>query len=205
MTDAQLPFAPACERNKAPIAAALARLFVQPGEVLELGSGTGQHAVHFAAALPHLRWQPTDLPAQLPGIRGWRETHGPPNLQPPHALDLAARPWPFGPVPYVFSANTTQVAPWNTVASMLAGIGEVLAPGGLFCLYGPFAEGGRHTAASNADFDAWLRSRDPAHGVRDIHDLQTAAAPHLTLDERIPMPANNQLLVWRRAVSSQED
>ncbi len=196
------PYAPACEQNRDPILAVLVHAFAAPGRVLELGSGTGQHAVYFAARLPHLaRWQTSDVPAALPGIRLWLDEARLPNLPPPLALDVCAEPWPIedGGYDYAFSANTAHILPWPAVEAMFRGVGHALRPGGVFALYGPFAYGGRHTAASNARFDAWLRARSPTMGVRDVDALVRAArAAGLELAEDVAMPADNRTLIWRR-------
>ena len=193
------PFAAAAEQNKTPIAEVLAEVLAEAAEVLEIGSGTGQHAAFFAGRFPHLAWQPSDLADALPGIEAWRRAAGAANLRPPLALDVAERPWPSAPVDAVYSANTAHIMAWPQVESMILGAAEVLRPGGLFCLYGPFHYGGRPTSDSNARFDQDLRRRDPASGVRDFDDLDRVAADAgLRLLRDYPMPANNRLLVWRR-------
>jgi SAM-dependent methyltransferase len=193
------PYSESCEENKDPILTVLRRVLTAPGLVLEVGSGTGQHAVHFARHLPHLTWQPTDVPEHLPGIGLWLDEAGLPNVLEPLALDVRQRPWPVQRADAVFSANTAHIMSWPEVQALFLGVGEVLAPGGAFLLYGPFSRHGRHTAESNARFDAFLRARDPASGVRDLDDLQRlAAASGLVLAEDVAMPVNNRTLVWRR-------
>ncbi|AGA89427.1 Protein of unknown function (DUF938) [Thioflavicoccus mobilis 8321] len=192
------PFYPSSEENKAPILAAIAPRLNGARRLLEIGSGTGQHAVHFAAALPHLTWQCSDLAEQLPGIRLWLAEARLANLPPPIALDVDGT-WPEGLFDAVFSANTAHILSLARVERMFAGVGRLLAPGGLFLLYGPFCRGGRHQSDSNAAFDDWLRRRDPASGVRDLDDLaRFAAAAGLSLAEDLAMPVNNRTLVWRR-------
>lgn len=192
------PYSQACEENKAPILAVISPLFQAAQRVLELGSGTGQHAVHFAAALPHLTWQTSDLPANLPGIRLWLTEAALPNLPPPIALDVLGD-WPMGPYDGVFSANTAHIMGEPAVIALLLGAGRVLAPGGHFALYGPFRVAGRHTSESNAQFDAGLRARDPRMGVRDITDLcHWAEDAGLRLVADTPMPVNNRTLVWQK-------
>jgi len=192
-------FAEAAEQNKEPILSVLREWFGSPGTVLEIGSGTGQHAVHFARELPHLVWQPSDVRAQLDGIEAWRAEAALDNLLPVRALDVAGE-WPAGEFDYVFTANTAHIMHWPEVLAMLAGVGRVLRAGGLMALYGPFAVGGQHTAPSNAAFDAALRRADPGMGVRDVGDLRREAEPHgLRLVESVPMPVNNLTLIWRRS------
>ena len=191
------PFAPACERNRDPILAVLRTHFADRRRVLEVGSGTGQHAVHFAAAMPWLTWQCADLAPQLPGIRQWLDEAGVPNTPPPIALDVGG-PWPDGPYDAVFSANTLHVVGWAEVEAFFAGVGQVLGAGGTLVVYGPFNTGGDYTSASNRDFDAWLKARDPASGIRDAEAVERLAARaglHAVAD--IAMPANNRCLVWR--------
>jgi SAM-dependent methyltransferase len=192
------PFSPACDQNKGPILRVLVPLFRETRRVLEIGSGTGQHAVHFAAALPHLLWQTSDQAEGLPGIRLWLAEAAQPNLPPPLVLDVMGD-WPDGPFDGAFSANTAHIMGEPEVAAMLRGVGRVLAPGGRFALYGPFKYGGRHTSDSNLRFDAWLRAQDPRMGVRDLDDLGLwADEAGLALIEDITMPANNRILVWGR-------
>ena len=195
------PYSESCDQNKAPILAVIGPLFRQAASVLEVGSGTGQHAVHFAAALPHLTWQTSDVPANLPGIRLWLADADLPNLPEPIVLDVLGD-WPSGPFDGVFSANTAHIMGEAEVAAMFLGIGGVLAPGGRFALYGPFRIAGHHTSESNNRFDAWLRARDPRMGVRDLDDLRRwAEAGGLRLVEDVPMPVNNRTLIWERVAS----
>jgi cyclopropane fatty-acyl-phospholipid synthase-like methyltransferase len=192
------PFSPACEENKVPILAVIGPLFEDCHTVLEIGSGTGQHAVYFAGHLPWLRWQTSDQPAHLPGIRLWLAAARLDNLPEPVALDVTGT-WPEGPFDAVFSANTAHIMSLPEVAAMIRGVGQVLAPGGRFALYGPFSRGGRHTSDSNRDFDHWLRMRDPDSGVRDIDTLEPLAAEAgLILEADHTMPVNNRTLIWRR-------
>lgn len=193
------PYSEACEQNKAPILTVLREVFREPGLILEIGSGTGQHAVHFARELPHLDWQPTDQADYLPGIRLWIAEAGLSNLRQPLELDTRREPWPVTQAAGVFSANTTHIMHWPAVEGLFRGIGRVLQPGGAFCLYGPFNYGGRYTSASNTEFDAFLKRRDPASGIRDFDDLdQLARSNGLRLLRDYPMPVNNRTLVWVR-------
>jgi SAM-dependent methyltransferase len=187
----------ACERNKDPILRVLTNAFARSRMVLEIGSGTGQHAVHFATHLPHLTWQPTDRADYLPGLRGRIAHDGPSNLRPAIELDVHNFPWPVGPVDAVFTANTLHIMEWAAVEDLFRGIGSVLSAPGVFCAYGPFRYGGRYTSASNATFDKFLQERDPRSGIRNFEDVNILAAEQgLHLLEDHAMPANNQLLVW---------
>jgi SAM-dependent methyltransferase len=195
-----LPFSDACERNKAPILGVLREAFASVGRVLEIGSGTGQHAVWFGQNLPHLTWQPTERAAELAALRERLDLEAPDNVNPAVALDVADHPWPVAAVDGVFSANTLHIMSRERVADFFRGVGEVLEEGGTLCVYGPFRYGGRFTTPSNAGFDAWLRRRDPLSGVRDFETVEAlAAAQGLVLLADRAMPANNQALVWRRA------
>jgi cyclopropane fatty-acyl-phospholipid synthase-like methyltransferase len=192
------PFAPACEENKQPILAVIAPRLRDAASVLEIGSCTGQHAIHFAPRLPHLTWQCSDLAAYLPGMRLWLDEAAAPNLPAPLVLDVDDA-WPAGPYDAVFSANTAHIMSLDQVQRMFAGVGRLLRPGGLFLLYGPFSDGGRHTSDSNAAFDRSLRLRDPLSGVRDLDDLtRFAEAAGLSLEDDVPMPVNNRTLIWRK-------
>jgi SAM-dependent methyltransferase len=192
------PFSPACEENKAPILAVLRPLLADVGRVLEIGSGTGQHAAHFAAAMPHLTWQCSDVAVYLPGIRLWLAEAALPNLPPPLTLDVEGA-WPEGDFDAAFSANTAHIMSLRQVERMFLGVGRLLPRGAPFALYGPFSDGGRHTSDSNAQFDRLLRQRDPASGVRDLDDLRRfAATAGLVLEDDVAMPVNNRTLIWRR-------
>lgn len=198
-------FSPAFERNREPILEVLQAVFTDSGEVLEIGSGSGQHAVYFAARLPHLRWQPSELAMHLPSIRLWRDEAGLDNLAAPLALDVEQpQPWPLPVNHYdgIFSANTAHIMAWPQVEQMFQGVAQVLAPGGRFCLYGPFRYSGRHTSDGNARFDASLRSQGPG-GIRDIDELSILAERcGLALLRDWPMPANNRTLVWQQAANT---
>jgi cyclopropane fatty-acyl-phospholipid synthase-like methyltransferase len=194
------PFSESCVENRAPIMAVLAPRLSACRSLLEIGSGTGQHAVYFGPELGHLRWQTSDRVENHPGILAWLDAAGLANVLPPLALDVLVDPWPAGPYDAVFSANTAHIMPMAAVEAMFAVVGQVLAPAGPFLLYGPFSYEGRHTAPSNARFDEWLRARDPAMGVRDVAWLgELAAAAGLVLAEDLEMPVNNRTLVWRKA------
>ncbi|GAA4857289.1 DUF938 domain-containing protein [Luteimonas vadosa] len=211
------PFAPACERNREPILAVLREHFANRRQVLEIGSGTGQHAVYFAAAMPWLAWQCTDVAAQLPGIATWLDDAGLANTPAPVALDLSRNDWPAnastpaGNPPLLagatpgegfdagFSANTLHIVAWPLVEAFFAALDALLAADATVVVYGPFNYGGAHTSQSNRDFDAWLRARDPSSGIRDFEAVDALAqGVGLRLVDDVAMPANNRCLVWRR-------
>jgi len=190
----------ACERNKGPILAVLREELAACTRVLEVGSGTGQHAVHFAARLPHLVWQPSELPENLPPLDERIRLEGGANLRAPVRLDVREDPWTAAPVDAVFSANTLHIMGWSAVCEFFRGAASVLVRPGVVCVYGPFRFEGRHTSASNAAFDHDLRQRDPASGVRDFGALDAQARERgLTFTANHAMPANNRTLVWRMA------
>jgi SAM-dependent methyltransferase len=194
------PYAESCAQNRAPILAILCTVFSDRRQVLEIASGTGQHAVYFGSALPHLTWHTSELPENHAGIQAWLDEAGLTNVLPPIALDVNADAWPAADMDAVFNANTLHIVAWPAVARMFAGIGRVLAPGGRLCLYGPFNYGGAFTSESNARFDAWLKARDPVSGIRDFEAVnRLAEAQGLTLEQDVEMPVNNRMLIWRRA------
>ncbi len=193
------PFAESCEQNRLPILAVLRDEFADAGRILEIGSGTGQHAVFFAAELPHLEWQTSDRRQNHPGIHAWLADEGGPNALPPLALDVRRDPWPAPGFDGVFSANTAHIMDWPAVEALFAGVAAVLRPGGRFCLYGPFNIDGQYSSESNARFDAWLRQRDPASGIRDRDELTALAVRHgLRHRAEHLLPANNRIQVWEK-------
>ena len=195
----ELPFAPACERNKVPILNRLVGLLPDQGRVLEIGSGTGQHAVFFARRFPSLTWQTSERESELAALSARVEREGPDDMPPPIALDVSQGPWPHDSFDAVFTANTAHIMPWPSVCAMISGVGRSLVRGGCFCLYGPFKQDGEHTAPSNAVFDRGLRERDPLMGVRDRVEVDAVALREgLRPNQRLLMPANNFLLVYRR-------
>lgn len=190
----------ACERNKGPILAVLADELAASAALLEIGSGTGQHAVHFATHLPHLTWQPSEVRPQLPPLIERIAREAPPNVRAPIALDVRDDPWPALDIDAVFSANSLHIMAWSAVRKFFRGTGAMLSAGGVLCVYGPVRYRGEYTSPSNAQFDRWLKERDPQSGIRDFEALDTLAVEqgmHLRADHA--MPANNQTLVWRRA------
>ena len=192
--------APATERNREPIRAVLARALPAAGTVLEVASGSGQHAVHLAAAFPNLAWQPSDPDATaLASIAGWRDEAGLPNLRAPLALDASSPAWPITAADAVLCINMIHISPWAATVGLLAGAARILPPGGLLYLYGPYVIDGV-TAPSNAEFDRSLQSRDPSWGVRELRDVEAAAArAGFALADTIGMPANNHSVLFRRA------
>ncbi len=200
-----LPFSAACERNKGPLLEVLQRwLGHEAGLVLEIGAGTGQHAVHFARGLPQLSWQPTEQIENLSALAARVALEGPCNLLAPLELDVEHATWPCDAdsIDAVFTANTLHIVSWPQVQALFRGVGRVLRDDGLLIVYGPFRYGGQFTSHSNAAFDADLRQRDPASGIRDFEAVDAlAAAQGLCMVEDHAMPANNQTLVWRRALA----
>lgn len=199
------PFSQACENNQWPILELLQRIFKAPATVLEIGSGTGQHAVHFATHLPHLYWQTSDHPDHYQLCQPWLNDAQLSNIGNPIALDVNQMPWAVPTFNDVFSANTAHIMAWHEVEAMFAGVGKGLADSvalgkeerGQFCLYGPFIYNGEFTSASNHSFDQHLRGHAAHMGIRNIENLIELAQNHgMILAEDHAMPANNQLLVW---------
>ncbi|PPT90351.1 DUF938 domain-containing protein [Xanthomonas theicola] len=196
------PYAPSCDRNRDPILQVLRRHFADRCHVLEIGSGTGQHAVHFAVALPQLVWQCSERAEQLPGIAQWLQAAALANTPPALALDVRGGPWPAAGYDAVFTANTLHIMDWPAVQAFFAGVGRLLADsdGGTLAVYGPFNHRGAFGSDSNRAFDAWLKARDASSGIRDAEAVAALAqAQGLALQEDAAMPANNRCLVWRRA------
>lgn len=213
------PHAPSCDRNRDPILAVLLTHFADRHRVLEIGSGTGQHAVHFAAAMPWLSWQCSDRAENLPGIRLWLGEARLPNTPLPQELDVAMRPWPrivatapssAAPVDdgsdpsrfdAAFSANTLHILGWTEVEAFFAGLATQLAADASVVVYGPFNYGGTYSSESNREFDGWLKARDARSGIRDFEAVDALARTiGLQLIEDVAMPANNRCLVWRRVL-----
>jgi SAM-dependent methyltransferase len=188
---------PSCERNKEPILAVLREILSVPGLVLEIGSGSGQHAVHFARGLPHVEWQPTDVADNLPGISAWRNEAGLVNLREPLALDLFSDRWPVAAAQAVVCINTIHIVSWEAVERLFAGAGRLLSPGGVMYVYGPCRYAERPLEPSNEEFDRWLKARDSASGVRLFEDVnQLAGHNGLMLAGDRAMPANNRSIWW---------
>jgi len=195
--DADRPYSESCEQNREPILAVLQRYLSRSKRLLEIGSGTGQHAVYFAPELPALHWQTSDRVHNHAGIKAWLNAHPAGNLLAPLTLDVSSDTWPAQQYDAVFSANTAHIMSEAEVAAMFAGVGRLLSSGGVFLLYGPFNIGGQYTAESNERFDQWLKVQDPRMGVRDLDWLvDLASATGLQLQEVVDMPADNKTLVW---------
>ena len=184
------PYSEACEKNQSAILEVLQDVLSRQHHVLEIASGTGQHAVHFGRALPHLTWQTSELPHNHAGIRAWLDEAALPNVLPPVAMDVTDAHWPAGVVDAVFNANTVHIVSEPEVERMFAGIARTLSAGGILCLYGPFNYHNKFTSESNARFDVWLKSRNPESGIRDFeaidqlaktHGLRPVSYTHLTL------------------------
>ena len=194
------PYSPACERNREPILSVLRKCFAGARQVLEVGSGTGQHAVHFAAAMPHLVWQCSDRRPYLDSIRAWLDDAALANTPQPLQLDVMADAFPMQQFDAVFSANTLHIMAWAEVEKLFAGLAAVLAPAAKLVVYGPFNYSGSFTSASNAAFDAALKAEHAHMGIRDFEAVNALAAGiGLRLIDDLAMPANNRCLVWQRA------
>jgi cyclopropane fatty-acyl-phospholipid synthase-like methyltransferase len=199
MTTQRKPYAESCEENGPPILEVLKARLPREGELLEIGSGTGQHAVMFASTLPGIQWHTSDRAETHQGIAMWLAEAKLPNLHAPIALDVLDDPWPEQQFDAVYSANTAHIMPVEAVAAMFEGISRILKPGAPFLLYGPFMYDGEHSSESNRRFDHWLRSCEEHRGIRDLSWLKEVAEPlGLVLEEDVEMPVNNRILVWRR-------
>jgi len=192
-------FNQSCEKNKDPILEILAVDFADCSTVLEIGSGSGQHALYLAEHLSHLRWQPTELPALLADLQENLQTSSSVNILQPITLDVRQRPWPVEPVSAIYSANTLHIMAWDRVESFFSGAGENLQPGGRLAVYGPFRYRNTYTSTSNAEFDLWLKQRNPKSGIRDFEAVdRLARSQGMTFLSDHTMPANNQFLIWEK-------
>jgi SAM-dependent methyltransferase len=200
MSIGQRQFAPATARNREYILPVLQRVLPANGTVLEIGSGTGEHAVYFASKLPGLSWQPSEMyDAALSSIQAWVAYADLPNLSPPLALDVIEANWPITCADALVCINVIHYSPWTSTQALFAGAARVLSPSAVIYCYGAYKRGGEHTAPSNIEFDAWLKSRDPSFGVRDLKAVEAEANVNgFNLEEVIDMPANNFSLVFRR-------
>ncbi len=193
------PFCQSCENNKDAILYVLRRSFARINTVLEIGSGTGQHAVHFARHLPHLQWQTSDLAKRHAGIQAWLDEAQLPNLPSPLELDVDRQPWAVDHPEAVFSANTLHIMSWQQVQRLFMALQEILNPGALVVIYGPFNYEGKYTSPSNRKFDALLKSKNPNYGIRDYEAVQKLARDiGLRKLEDNAMPSNNRLLIWQK-------
>ena len=193
------PFSIAAERNRHPILERLQVLLPSTGTVLEIGSGTGQHATFFAEKLPNLLWQPSDREENLTGLETRFKAESTENILPLMKLDVVSDPWPGCSFNAVYSANTAHIMHWDAVIAMFSGVAAHLLNEGLFCLYGPFNIDNRFTSESNAQFDAQLRAQDPQMGIRDMAVVESLAVLHkMRLEQKLAMPANNFLLAFKK-------
>lgn len=193
------PYSESCDQNREPILSVIRPLLADCSSVLELGSGTGQHAVYFAARLPHLVWHTSDCAEYHAGIKQWLQEAGLENTRGPIELNVSTSAWPQEQFDGVFSANTAHIMHWPDVEAMFAGVGAVLSNGGRFLLYGPFNYAQQYTSESNARFDDYLKSRDPESGIRNFEDLdKLAKQASMVLKYDYEMPANNRILYWEK-------
>ena len=198
------PFAESCEQNKDVILDVIQPLMTNSKDVLEIGSGTGQHAIHFAQAMSHIQWYPSDRSECLPGIRMWIDEFRAKgvaleNIRTPIELDVTQENWPELEVDVIFMANTLHIMHWDEVEGMFQKLSSVLKPGGMVLAYGPFNYQGQYTSASNQQFDGWLKSRDPDSGIRDFDELNLLASHNgLSIMADFEMPANNRILCWHK-------
>ncbi len=193
------PHADACDRNRQPILDVIAPRLARSKSVLEIGSGTGQHAAYFAQQLPHLTWIASDRQESHAGIQLWLDEANLANAKGPLLLDVSQNPWPEVEADAVFTANTVHIISWSLVEDLFTGAGRLLPSGGLFMVYGPFNYGGQYTSDSNARFDQWLKDRDADSGIRNFEDVDSLArSAGLAASEDIAMPANNRILIWKK-------
>ena len=200
MSGEVLPFSQACENNKAFIAEHLLTLFAGRNQVLEIASGTGQHATFFAGLLPTVRWQPTEVPANLASLIPRCKAYTGENMLPPGSLDVCSRPWAMDIPDAIFTANSLHIMPFAAVRELFLELGQRASPGTLLAVYGPFNYNGQYTSESNARFDIWLAAQHPESAIRDFEQVdELAKAAGFVLQEDHNMPANNRLVVWVRA------
>ena len=193
------PNAPSCDRNRDPILAVLRKYFADRNRVLEIGSGTGQHAVYFAQAMPQLRWQTSEVVENIPGIQMWLDEAQLPNTPPPLVLDVKDG-WPAAKFDAVFSANTLHIMSWQEVQQLFANLDRAMTTDAVLAIYGPFNYDGKFTSDSNAAFNDWLRARGEHMAIRDFEAVdELAGSIGLQLVEDVAMPANNRTLVWQRS------
>lgn len=194
----QKPYAESCEQNRDPILSVIEPLLKNQRTVLEIGSGTGQHAVYFSKNMPHLLWQPSDQEQYLAGIQLWRNEAKLVNVAEPFELNVTQSRWPGEKYDAVFTANTLHIMHWNDVLAFFKGVAESLNQNGLLMIYGPFNYNFQYTSESNARFDNWLKERDPHSGIRHFEEINELASRHgLVLENDYSMPANNRILCWK--------
>lgn len=193
------PYSESCDQNRKPIFNIIKPLLADKKNLLEIGSGTGQHAVYFAKSLPHLCWQCSDQADYLAGIQLWLDEANLSNTPAPIQLNVSNDTWPTGPFDAIYSANAVHIMSWRNVVDFIASAGKVLSPGGLLILYGPFNYNGNYTSESNARFDNWLKQRDPHSAIRDFEAVdELANKAGLKLIDDYAMPANNRILCWQK-------
>ena len=194
---------PSASRNKQPIGEVFSRVLPPSGLVLEVGSGTGEHAVHFARLMPRLTWQPSEQDADcLRSISAWESADAQPNLRSPLYLDINAETWPIEAADAIVSINLIHIAPWSATHALMRGASRTLVPAGLLCLYGPFQMQGMHTSVSNRAFDEQLRVANSEWGVRDLDEVSAVAnVEGLKCMEIVEMPANNLIVVFRKVTA----
>ncbi len=193
------PYSESCDQNREAILSVIQPLLKNCSSVLEIGSGTGQHAVYFAKHMPHLIWHTSDCAEYLPGIQLWLDEARLANTPKPIELDVSTSSWPQLAVDAIFSANTVHIMHWPDVEALFGGVGKLLAPGGLFLLYGPFNYGNSYTSDSNARFDEWLKAQDSESGIRNFEDLDMLAQhAGMLLVHDYEMPVNNRILYWSK-------
>ena len=194
-----LNFSQASENNKHVILTHLSELLAGVNELLEIGSGSGQHAIFLAENLPNLNWQTSELGEGISALKENIRQYGPNNVLSPVLLDVCEHPWPVARTSAVYTANTLHIMPWSSVVHLFKGIDDILLQQGLLCIYGPFKYKGEFTTHSNADFDQWLKGNNPLSGIRDFEAVnELALARGLSLTHDYSMPANNQLLIFKR-------
>jgi len=193
------PYSQSCDQNRDPILNVILPLFANKKNILEVGSGTGQHAVYFAKKMPHLNWQTSDQQEYHEGIKQWLSEAALSNTPPPLRLNVSQDNWPNLEIDAIFSANAVHIMSWENVTDFINKAGKLLTPNDLFVLYGPFNYGGNYTSESNARFDSWLKQQDPNSGIRDFEAIDTLAkAAGMYLQQDIKMPANNRILCWKK-------
>lgn len=195
------PYSGSCDENRGPILKVLKQELSNRRRLLEIGSGTGQHAVYLAGEFPELVWQTSEVRDMHEGIHAWlAEAGAPPNILPPLCMDVCNDTWPDARYDAAFSANTVHIISWPQTQCLFSGMGKVLEPGGIFCLYGPFNYNGNYTSESNEEFDEWLKIRDPLSGIRDFEALNALASEAgMEFRKDYEMPANNRILTWLKA------
>ncbi len=194
-----LTFSQPAENNKVDICDRLGEILKTSRHLLEIGSGTGQHAIYMASRLPHLMWQTSDLAENLANVRARLAAEGAANIRSPVELDVSSHPWPVAVCDVIYSANTVHIMSWAHVEHLFQGLGDTLENNGFLCLYGPYKYNGDFTTPSNQRFDQWLKDKDPVSGIRDFEAVDRLAQNQgMVLQQDFAMPANNQLLVWRR-------